>query len=131
MNFKGNKNANKTQEIPSYIAVILSFFNIAFAKEPIKWSYTGKTGPDKWSEVSKEFLSCKEGVIQSPINLNKIELGSNKELIIFDYNQYEAALKGFTIKVYNEPVKYIRIGEKKYTLAQFRLHALGEHSIDG
>ena len=32
-----------------------------------KWSYTEETGSDFWGEIDPEFVSCKMGEAQSPI----------------------------------------------------------------
>src|SRR6187200_1938568 len=33
------------------------------------WAYTGKTGPQKWGDLEKDFAECKLGQAQSPIDI--------------------------------------------------------------
>src|SRR5205814_2200803 len=38
-------------------------------KAPKTWAYSGKTGPDKWDKLEKDFEQCKLGQFQSPIDI--------------------------------------------------------------
>ena len=94
--------------------------NTALAEESAPWSYVGRTGPDHWSKLDKEFALCSEGVTQSPINLDKKLLVSNKDPITFHYEAYKAS---------EELGKHIEIAGKTYKLVQFHFHLPSEHSI--
>lgn len=116
-------------------AVLLSqtmLVGAASAEHSENWSYVGMTGPDKWSELDAAFEKCKEGIKQSPINLEKKKLVSDKDPIIFHYEPYAVNPKTFGVKVTsNASNKYIEVGGKIYNLVQFHFHMPGEHSIDG
>ncbi len=71
-----------------YTSIALLLSSSTFAKESIEWSYNGLNGPDKWGKLDKEFMSCGEGMMQSPIDISKKNLISNKSSIIFDYAKY-------------------------------------------
>jgi carbonic anhydrase len=120
----------KSKNIISVLLLSQIFFaNHSVAKESESWSYVGRTGPDQWSKLDNAFTLCREGVTQSPINLDKKQLADDKDPLIFHYKPYKVASQDFSIKVSKES-KRIVIGEKTYNLAQFHFHAPGEHSID-
>lgn len=116
-------------------AVLLSqtmLAGVAYAEHSENWSYVGITGPDKWSELDAAFEQCREGVKQSPINLEQKKLVSDKDPIMFHYEPYKINPKTFGVKVTsNASNKYIEVGGKIYNLVQFHFHMPGEHSIDG
>ena len=100
--------------------------NSAFAKESRTWSYVGRTGPDHWSKLDKEFALCQEGEYQTPINLDTKNLVSNKEPLVFHYEPYKVAATDYSSK----PSKYLEIAGKSYKLIQFHFHAPSEHSMN-
>ncbi len=104
--------------------------NTVLAEESIHWSYVGRSGPDHWSELDKKFELCKEGILQSPINLDKLHLVSDKEPLMFHYESYSARLKDFSLKINPEVSKYIEIEKKHYKLTEFHFHLPSEHSIN-
>lgn len=104
--------------------------NTALAEESVHWSYADRSGPNHWSELDERFTACKEGIIQSPINLNTKKLISDKEPIIFHYEAYKVKLKDYTFKISSKDSKHIEIAGNIYNLAQFHFHTPGEHSID-
>lgn len=116
-------------------AVLLSqtmLVGAASAGHSENWSYVGVNGPDKWSELDEAFEKCREGITQSPINLETKKLASNKDPIIFHYEPYAISPKTFGVKVSsNASNKYIEVGDKIYNLVQFHFHMPGEHSING
>ena len=120
-----------SRNIKFFTGIALLLSSTATAKESESWSYVGRNGPDHWSELDKKFTLCKEGVTQSPINLDKKNFASDKDPIIFRYESYKVTLQDYSVKVSKEPSKHIIIGDKTYKLAQFHFHAPGEHSING
>lgn len=112
-----------------YTSIALLLSSSAFAKESIEWSYNGLNGPDKWGKLDKEFMSCGEGIMQSPIDISKKNLISNKSPIIFDYAKYGLLENKHGMK-YLTRTKNIKIDNVTYDLSQFHFHAPSEHSID-
>ena len=41
----------------------------AFAGPIPHWTYEGKSGPANWGNISDEFITCKTGKFQSPIDI--------------------------------------------------------------
>ena len=120
-------NLNKIKIIAS-VALLLS--TTAVAHESAVWSYVGETGPKQWGQIDKEFLACSEGITQSPININKKDLVSNKDPIMFDYEAHPLSnnIENFTDKGLTKGMK---VDNKEYHLSQFHFHTPSEHSIDG
>lgn len=110
--------------------VMLSIATQATAKESEIWSYVGRTGPDKWSELDDRFTACREGVMQSPININEQKMVADKADISFYYDMYQPSMKDYSVKVANED-KHIKIGDRAFRLVQFHFHMPSEHTING
>lgn len=87
------------------------------------WSYVGRTGPDYWSKLDEKYMQCNYGQTQSPINLDKQNMLSNKDEIKFHYEACENSIAA-------KDSKHIEIGDKVYKLIKFHFHMPAEHSID-
>ena len=99
-----------------------------------KWTYGGKTGPDKWSTLETGFAECKLGQFQSPIdipdaNTRKGDFAS----MLFNYKPSPLKMvdNGFTIQVDYAPGSSFSIDDKRYELMQFHFHKPSEEKIDG
>lgn len=93
------------------------------SSEVMDWSYVGRGGPDHWSKLDEEFMKCNYGSMQSPINLDVVNLLSDKEEIKFYYNAYKNTDD-------LSKSKRIEIGGKVYKLIKFHFHMPSEHSIN-
>ncbi len=101
------------------------------AGEP-HWGYTGHEGPEYWGELSPEFLTCRTGLSQSPIDVSdtvNADLGD----IEFSYNNTPLKIlnNGRTIKINYAPGSYIKAGGKVYQLLQFQFHSPSENIFHG
>ena len=96
------------------------------------WSYHGKTGPEHWGDLKPEFIMCKIGKNQSPVDINRIVEAELKELKI-SYRPGASYLvnNGHTIKVSYEKGSYLEVDGTKFELKQFHFHAPSEHKIKG
>jgi carbonic anhydrase len=96
------------------------------------WSYEGTNGPEHWAEMSPEFATCKNGHVQSPINITGASEG---KLPSIEFHYQPATLKlidnGHTIQVNYAPGSFIKVGEKRYELVQFHFHHPSEEQIEG
>ena len=97
------------------------------------WSYTGKTSPEHWGDLSDDYKAAKDGKEQSPINITgakdvdlpDLELSSKK-------SKAEEENNGHTIEVKVENAKNtLKFNNQTYTLEQFHFHAPSENQIDG
>ncbi|RMD45622.1 MAG: carbonic anhydrase family protein [Aquificota bacterium] len=111
------------------LILALSFSNYSIAGE---WSYHGEHGPEHWGDIKKEFIMCKIGKNQSPVDLNRIVKAELKEVDInYKPGGISALNNGHTIKVSYEPGSYIVIDGIKFELKQFHFHSPSEHKIKG
>lgn len=105
---------------------------VTFGCGKAHWGYEGKEGPAHWGDLSKEFILCKEGKMQSPIDISG-EIGKSK--IELEYNYNEAPLdmvnNGHAIQVNYRGESHLTIDKKKYMLLQFHFHAPSEGAING
>ncbi|PIN16814.1 Carbonate dehydratase [Handroanthus impetiginosus] len=127
----------------SIVAITLLFVNISYAassqqinSEPIEFTYSGATGPDKWGSLDPKFWMCANGKSQSPINIvtTKVVLNKNLKPLIRSYDSENVTLVN---NKFNVGVRYpdhsgsLIIDNKVYTLKQMHWHAPSEHRIDG
>lgn len=96
------------------------------------WSYTGLTGPEMWGDLKEDYILCKIGKLQSPINLLwKRPMGEDK--IEFNYKEtgYNIIDNGHSIQIQFEPGNHILHNGHKYELVQLHFHAHSEHALSG
>ncbi len=96
------------------------------------WSYTGKTGPANWGQLSEAYLPCGEGLNQSPIDLTGAVVAALPPIrFMYQSSELDILDNGHTIQVDYQPGSYISVGEKDYNLVQFHFHSPSEHTVDG
>jgi carbonic anhydrase len=101
----------------------------------IDWSYIGEKGQDKWGELSKEITICKNGIKQSPVNINSadVKLHKTDQTMSINYKTSAVTIKntGHTIEVrVSGNDNFIRLNGTVYYLSQFHFHAPSEHQIN-
>ncbi len=99
------------------------------------WGYEGGTGPLHWGEMEhdhEKHLMCREGIHQSPINIQNVLGHDNKELInhYFD-TSIQIINNTHTILLPYELGSYIEWGNETFELIQFHFHHPSEHRIRG
>lgn len=100
------------------------------------WTYEGATGPEHWGDLKKEYVLCKTGQSQSPIDITGSTQANPPSLDVqYKPNAGTSSLKvknnGHTIKVTDDAANRIKIDGKPYKLLQFHFHTPSEHRIDG
>ena len=124
--------------IVSFIIILFTllfvfYFNAKSAlSHPIHWSYNGENDPSHWGDLNSEYLICKTGSQQSPINFEEAQI-TNLPNIEFNYKNtsFKIINNGHTIEEKYEPGSFIKIDGKRYELLQFHFHAPSEHTVDG
>ncbi|GAU36967.1 hypothetical protein TSUD_57450 [Trifolium subterraneum] len=93
-------------------------------------------GPQHWGDIKPEWFMCKNGTMQSPIDLSNqtVQIVSNLGLLNISYHPSNATLKnrGHDIKlelIANS--SYLQINGTQYVLKQLHWHSPSEHTIDG
>ncbi|WP_457643407.1 carbonic anhydrase [Persephonella sp.] len=96
------------------------------------WSYHGETGPEHWGDLKEEYIMCKIGKNQSPVDISRMVEAELKKIDInYKAGGVSVVNNGHTIKVSYEPGSYIVIDGIKFELKQFHFHAPSEHKIKG
>ncbi|KAL2502705.1 Alpha carbonic anhydrase 7 [Forsythia ovata] len=91
-------------------------------------------GPEKWGELKPEWAACKNGKMQSPIDLSNARVKFISQPEIRNYKPSNATLKntGFEISVnWNNDTGSIFINGTEYLLQQVHWHTPSEHTIKG
>ncbi len=65
-------------------AGLASTCGILNAEDSPHWSYSGQTGPQYWSELSPEYITCGSGIHQSPVDISGA-IKSDLEPLVFKY----------------------------------------------
>jgi len=108
---------------------------IAASQEPHpghSWDYGDAHGPSHWGDLDPDFVTCKTGHHQSPIDIRHPEK-ANLPALNFDYKPSPLHIidNGHTIMINYGPGSSISVGAKQYTLKQFHFHRPSEEKING
>nr|KYP50036.1 hypothetical protein KK1_028191 [Cajanus cajan] len=93
-------------------------------------------GPSHWGDIHPEWSLCKNGSMQSPIDLlnERVEILSHLGRLQINYQPSNGTIKnrGHDIKLeWVSGAGYLQINETKYVLKQCHWHSPSEHTIDG
>ncbi|KAL9450023.1 hypothetical protein AB3S75_011875 [Citrus x aurantiifolia] len=124
-----------------FFAVILLLSGSAMSKEvdeekEFNYEKGGEHGPDRWGEIHSEWSACKNGTMQSPIDLlnERVEVVSHLGRLKRSYKPSNATLRnrGHDIMLqWKGGAGTILINGTKYVLQQCHWHSPSEHTIDG
>lgn len=96
------------------------------------WGYDGEAGPEHWAELSRDFVTCKTGNKQSPIDLRE---SLKAQLPPLEFNYHAVPLKvsnnGHTIQVDQKGAGTLKFQGQEYQLLQFHFHTPSEHHVAG
>lgn len=114
------------------ITSLLALSTSVFAGATPHWMYEGKSGPDNWGELSNEFITCKTGKFQSPID---IVHPFSAELPPLELNFNTVAEKlvnnGHTLQVTANDEDEFRLDDQNFILRQYHFHTPSENRING
>lgn len=101
-------------------------------QEPHTWDYGEALGPSHWGDLKPEFVTCKIGHHQSPIDIRnptKTALPS----IHFEYKPSPLHIidNGHTIMINYASGSALSVGGKRFELKQFHFHIPSEEKING
>ncbi|HHD11293.1 MAG TPA: carbonic anhydrase family protein [Deltaproteobacteria bacterium] len=117
-----------------FLAILLSVTPAIAGSGKAHWGYEGKTGPEHWGELSKEFELCSKGKEQSPVDISN-PVPEKMKPLKFSYKKAKklhVVNNGHTIKVsYPAGSIFDAPNGKKYELLQFHFHAPSEHTVGG
>jgi len=102
--------------------------------ERAQWTYAGATGPAKWGSLSKEFVLCKQGTAQSPIDIQDADARKGDlPPLLFNYKPSPLRIidNGHTIQIDYAPGSFVSVEGKRYELVELHFHKPSEQKIDG
>ncbi|MFI9402911.1 carbonic anhydrase [Nocardia sp. NPDC052316] len=99
------------------------------------WDYDAE-GPDHWADLDHDYLTCKSGHEQSPIDLPSHTRLDPAEHITLDYGSVPTLRlvdNGHTVQANLQAGNGNRlvVGAVPYELTQFHFHLPSEHTVDG
>ncbi|KAK3036386.1 hypothetical protein RJ639_032155, partial [Escallonia herrerae] len=100
------------------------------------YSQGSEKGPGRWGELKKEWAACKNGEMQSPIDMSnqRVEIIRNSRKLEKDYKPSKATVKNRGHDIMLEwagDAGSIHINDTEYHLRQAHWHSPSEHSING
>src|SRR5262245_54087655 len=86
---------------------------------PTHWSYTGEEGPSHWGDLDAAFATCKQGHVQSPIDIRGAKK-ADLPALTFDYKAAPLRVldNGHTVVVNYAPGSTLTVAGHVYTLRQ-------------
>jgi carbonic anhydrase len=102
-----------------------------------KWSYAGKTGPERWHELDPAYRAAKEGREQSPVDIGTGALagadGFARPEFQYRAGRFEIENNGHTVELVPEEggENFAVIDGAPFRLQQIHFHAPSEHLVDG
>ncbi|MDQ1812839.1 carbonic anhydrase family protein [Massilia sp. CCM 9210] len=99
-----------------------------------EWTYAGATGPAKWGAIKSDYVTCKTGHQQSPIDIHtRTTTKADLDPIVFEYQPSPLKIidNGHTVQVNYAPGSGMAIGGVRHELLQFHFHTPSEERING
>ncbi|MGJ8620811.1 MAG: carbonic anhydrase [Methylophilaceae bacterium] len=98
----------------------------------IHWKYAGKKGPEYWGDLSEDFISCKVGRNQSPIDIDKTITAPPKKLKTFQrFPVVDISNDGHTIQATFKAGNIMVVDTVMYEMKQVTFHTPSENTIKG
>lgn len=100
------------------------------------WTYTGATGAEHWGDLSPDFITCKTGKNQSPINISSYTTDVKLPAISFKYNMLTADKiintgNSIQVNMWSGSGGEITVDGEVFKLKDFYFHTPSENTIDG
>lgn len=98
------------------------------------WSYEGQTGPEHWGQLNAEFVHCRIGKQQSPVDIASWQHSCQLTPLRFHYACVPLRMThdGHALLAQLEnDAGFVAVGAVQYKLLQFHFHTPGEHRVQG
>ena len=97
------------------------------------FSYEGETGPERWGDLSEDWVLAKTGREQSPIDLVADQAMAGESTLELSYQDSPVTLlhNGHTVQMNYAPGSSMAIDGASYALKQFHFHTPSEHTLNG
>jgi carbonic anhydrase len=98
----------------------------------IHWEYEGQDGPDAWSNLCVDYVTC-GGQIQSPVDISAAVEDAGLAAIPMDYQSSTTHIlnNGHTLQWSYDAGSSIEVDGVAYQLLQFHSHTESEHRVNG
>ena len=113
-------------------ACLLASVGVTAGGDGPEWSYTGEQGPEHWGDLAPEFIQCKVGFNQSPVDIaNTVD--SDLPALELNYTGSTTSIvnNGHTAQASVDPGNTLVVEGETFELLQFHLHTPSEHRING
>ena len=106
--------------------------SFALAGDHPHWSYSGLSGPEHWGDLAPEYIQCKVGVNQSPVDITHT-IDAELPPLRLDYHgaTTEVINNGHTVQINVEPGNTLQVDGDVFELQQFHFHSPSEHRFKG
>lgn len=120
----------------SLLSIVIFILGLGCASTRVEkskdWSYEGYTSEIHWADLKSDYKLCKEGVLQSPINIVPLYDVALKPLkITYVSTSSNIVNNGHTIQVNINEGSFFTSDTLSYELKQFHFHTPSEHNIYG
>jgi len=97
-----------------------------------KWTYEGKSGPENWGDISSEYITCKKGKFQSPVDIKNVIDAKLPHLdLVFKSANERLVNNGHTIEIKANSEEEFPLDGETFRLVQYHFHTPSENKIDG
>jgi len=111
-------------------AILMISGDVALAEEGVHWSYEGDLGPEHWAELSPDFVLCRHGVNQSPLDIvETVEAELSPIRLDYRGRTTKVVNNGHTLQVDVDAGNWLRVDGEDFELLQFHFHSPSEHHI--
>lgn len=104
----------------------------ARAGEGAHWGYEGETGPEHWADLSPDFVLCRHGANQSPVDIRDT-IEAELPPIELNYRSRGSSVvnNGHTLQIDVEKGSWLEAEGDRFQLVQFHFHSPSEHLFRG
>jgi len=96
------------------------------------WEYKGDSGPANWGDLHESFAACKNGKMQSPIDLASANTRTKVSVkVSYKPTPLTVLNNGHTVQFNVNNGSSISLGGKTFKLLQFHFHTPSEHVMHG
>ncbi|TYI87348.1 hypothetical protein E1A91_D04G128800v1 [Gossypium mustelinum] len=142
MNAKQQTNPNFVSACLIFTFLFLSYSASVSADEEenereFDYLENSEKGPSHWGDLKMEWSACKNGVLQSPVDLSsqRVKIVNKAGELKKTYKPCDAILRNrghdISLKWHNCDAGLININGTEYSLQQVHWHSPSEHTING
>ncbi|WP_334086543.1 carbonic anhydrase [Helicobacter typhlonius] len=118
-----------------YVAICLLCVGLwASEASGVHWGYDGENGPKNWGDLDKQFVLCKTGKAQTPVDIIPSQTKKTKQNIVFAYDEKTQNItnNGHSVQIdLKDSTSSLRFHNTTYELMQFHFHTPSENHING